>query len=76
MSFASSILVKVPATTANMGAGFDCIGMALDLYNDFEFSLSEGKTTFLVEGEGYSKISLVMIIYCIALFFIFINKRG
>ncbi|NLP46377.1 MAG: homoserine kinase [Epulopiscium sp.] len=25
--------VKVPATTANMGPGFDCIGMALDLYN-------------------------------------------
>ncbi|NLL70780.1 MAG: homoserine kinase [Epulopiscium sp.] len=25
--------VKVPATTANMGPGFDCIGMSLDLYN-------------------------------------------
>lgn len=58
MSFASSILVKVPATTANMGAGFDCIGMALDLYNDFEFRLSEGKTTFVVEGAGANKISL------------------
>jgi homoserine kinase len=27
------IKVKVPATTANMGPGFDCIGMALQLYN-------------------------------------------
>ena len=27
------ITVKVPATTANMGAGFDCIGMALNMYN-------------------------------------------
>jgi homoserine kinase len=25
--------IKVPATTANMGPGFDCIGMALQLYN-------------------------------------------
>lgn len=27
------IKVKVPATTANMGPGFDCIGMALQMYN-------------------------------------------
>ena len=27
------IKVKVPATTANMGPGFDCIGMALTMYN-------------------------------------------
>lgn len=25
--------VKVPATTANLGSGFDCLGMALPLYN-------------------------------------------
>lgn len=27
------ISVKVPATTANLGAGFDCLGMALPIYN-------------------------------------------
>ena len=27
------ISVKVPATTANMGPGFDCLGMALPIYN-------------------------------------------
>ncbi len=27
------VRVKVPATTANLGAGFDCLGVALDLYN-------------------------------------------
>lgn len=27
------ISVKVPATTANMGPGFDCLGMALPVYN-------------------------------------------
>ena len=25
--------VKVPATSANMGPGFDCMGIALDIYN-------------------------------------------
>lgn len=27
------VTVKVPATTANFGSGFDCIGMALPIYN-------------------------------------------
>ena len=31
--------VRVPATCANLGPGFDCIALALDLYNQFEFTL-------------------------------------
>ncbi|HEY9648506.1 MAG TPA: homoserine kinase [Chroococcidiopsis sp.] len=30
--------VKVPATTANLGPGFDCLGAALTLYNEITFS--------------------------------------
>jgi homoserine kinase len=30
------IKIKVPATTANLGAGFDTLGLALTLYNQFE----------------------------------------
>lgn len=30
------VCIKVPATSANMGPGFDCLGVALDLYNCFE----------------------------------------
>jgi homoserine kinase len=30
------IRVQVPATTANLGPGFDCLGMALELYNTVE----------------------------------------
>jgi homoserine kinase len=28
--------VRAPATSANLGAGFDCLGLALDLWNDVE----------------------------------------
>ena len=28
----SSFEVRVPASTANMGAGFDCLGLALEIY--------------------------------------------
>jgi homoserine kinase len=34
----SSVAVTVPATTANIGPGFDCLGAALSLYNRFHFT--------------------------------------
>ncbi|MBW4466019.1 MAG: homoserine kinase [Pegethrix bostrychoides GSE-TBD4-15B] len=36
----SDISVTVPATTANLGPGFDCLGAALPLYNRFQFRLT------------------------------------
>ncbi len=33
--------VSVPATSANLGVGFDCLGLALDLRANFTFSLSD-----------------------------------
>ena len=29
----SRALIKVPASTSNLGPGFDCLGLALNLYN-------------------------------------------
>ena len=34
--------VSVPSTTANLGPGFDCLGAALDLNNEFVFTRIEG----------------------------------
>lgn len=31
------INIKVPATSANLGPGFDCLGMALNIYNEVNF---------------------------------------
>lgn len=53
----SSISLQVPATTANLGSGFDCIGTALSLYNQFEFSLSD-TTSLTVLGDGAEQITL------------------
>ena len=50
-----SIHVKVPATTANLGPGFDALGLALDLWNEADFSFREDgqiKLTVLVEGAN------------------------
>lgn len=47
------IQVTVPASCANMGCGFDCLGLALSLYNTVELELIEEAGIFIeVEGEG------------------------
>jgi len=38
---AKRISVRAPATTANLGPGFDCLGMALDLWAEVVVSASE-----------------------------------
>ena len=51
MFVVSTITVTVPATTANLGPGFDCIGAALKLYNEFKFTrLEEGELIIHVTG--------------------------
>lgn len=45
---AKTVTVTVPATTANLGPGFDCIGAALTLYNSFKFSRLESGADSLV----------------------------
>ncbi|KJR98962.1 MAG: serine kinase [Peptococcaceae bacterium BRH_c4a] len=47
------VRVQVPATTANLGPGFDCLGMALQLYNSVEMSLTSSSGLYIeVQGEG------------------------
>ncbi len=42
--------IRVPATSANLGPGFDCIGMALDLWN--ETVVTEGEPNITISGIG------------------------
>jgi homoserine kinase len=52
------IIVKVPASTANLGPGFDTLGMALSLYAWIEMSASlNGDTVIQLHGEGLNGIS-------------------
>ena len=54
----SSVRVRVPATTGNLGSGYDCAGMALGLYNTIEFAETESGLNVTVEGEGASAVPL------------------
>lgn len=59
------VTVSIPATSANLGPGFDAIGMALRLRNEFAFEEVEKGTEFFVSGEGaaalqFSRNNLVL----------------
>jgi len=51
-----NITIKVPATSANLGPGFDALGLALDLWNESTFELADDFTVY-IEGEGTGKLS-------------------
>ncbi|MER2090164.1 MAG: homoserine kinase [Sporosarcina sp.] len=52
----SDFSVIVPASTANLGPGFDSIGLALDLYMTVDVSPAE-VWTVTYENEGYESLS-------------------
>ena len=54
------VTVKVPATTANMGPGFDCLGMALDIWNTIVVETeapASGAGIVSISGEGRDSLS-------------------
>jgi len=50
------VKIRVPATSANLGPGFDCLGLALDIWNEISFEAA-GKLTYQVTGEGAEKLN-------------------
>ena len=48
-------VVKIPATSANLGPGFDCIGMSLNLYNYINFEQLEKEQQLIINIEGEGK---------------------
>merc|ERR1719506_3457541 len=51
----NKVTVRVPATSANLGPGFDAIGMALDIWNEIIVERAD-KFSIHTEGEGSSLI--------------------
>ncbi|WP_310962647.1 homoserine kinase [Nocardioides terrisoli] len=49
------VTVEVPATSANLGPGFDCLGLALDL-RDTLTATSSGDLDVAIDGEGADEL--------------------
>jgi homoserine kinase len=50
--------VVVPATSANLGPGFDSLGLALDLHDELAVSVLDEGLVVEVEGEGADTLAL------------------
>lgn len=50
-----TIEVRVPATSANLGPGFDVLGLALGLHNDIVYDEAE-RVVVTIEGEGAGRL--------------------
>jgi homoserine kinase len=54
------VVVEAPASSANLGAGYDCLGVALALRDRVELEVrgwSRGEIELTVEGEGQDELS-------------------
>ena len=49
-----TITIRVPATSANCGPAFDCMGLACTLYDEFTYAITDEKFGFYLQvtGEG------------------------
>lgn len=50
------VRVRVPASSANLGPGFDALGLALGLYNEIEVAVEGTELQLTVEGEGAERL--------------------
>lgn len=49
LKMTKTVTVTVPATTSNLGPGFDCIGAAFTLYNQFKFTRLDSHSSLTVD---------------------------
>jgi homoserine kinase len=51
------VLVRVPATSANLGPGFDALGLALSLYDEVHARVAGSGLSIGVSGEGAADVA-------------------
>ena len=49
-------IARIPASTTNLGPGFDVLGLALQLYSTITLEITGEKTEVVVSGVDYEKI--------------------
>lgn len=59
MNQVTQVTAIVPATTANLGVGFDCLGAALTMANQFQFTMVDraSKLKITVTGKEAEKVA-------------------
>ena len=51
-----SVTVRVPASSANLGPGFDSLGLALGIYDEVTATVTDADLVIDIEGEGSDSV--------------------
>ena len=61
MDWADKVVrVRVPATSANLGPGFDALGLALTLHDDVDAWMCASGLSIEISGEGFTQMTFVI----------------
>ena len=74
----AAVRVRVPATVANLGPGFDAVGVAIQMHLEIEIEPRRDSIEILVEGEGAEHLpqdSTNLVIRAMNTFFDHIGRR-
>jgi len=69
-----TVTIRVPATSANLGPGFDCLGLALDLWNEVTFSQGGKTLNIQIQGEGKNDLPTDHTNFIVQAFLLILNK--
>jgi len=74
----AAVKVRVPATVANLGPGFDALGVALQMHLEIEIEPRRDSIEIMVEGEGAEQLAADdtnLVVHSMNVFFDHVGRR-
>jgi homoserine kinase len=74
----AAVSVRVPATIANLGPGFDALGIAVRMHLEIEIEPRRDSVEIMVEGEGAEQLpadETNLVVRCMNVFFDHVGRR-
>jgi homoserine kinase len=74
----AAVRVRVPASVANLGPGFDALGVAVRMHLQIEIEPRRDSVDIMVEGEGAEQLAADetnLVVHCMNVFFDHVGRR-
>jgi homoserine kinase len=74
----AAVRVRVPASVANLGPGFDALGVAVRMHLEIEIEPRRDSVEIMVEGEGAEQLAADetnLVVHCMNIFFDHVGRR-
>jgi homoserine kinase len=74
----AAVRVRIPASVANLGPGFDALGVAVRMHLEIEIEPRRDSVEIMVEGEGAEQLAADetnLVVHCMNVFFDHVGRR-